>query len=209
MSNIFRRAILLTVAGAGLALLQTPAKAWDGHPPAVSPAIAPGSPSAPSQEGKSGIESRGVYLCLFQGQVIRMEYGTSVYESATIRHKAAGGAVSFLNIGVGGGFVLTNVNSNFPEDKFTRISERERNNAIINCEALKKDSLYQEEVQRALRARRIQDRGDVTGFAASEAAQQAYLKARRDDPNHPKLAAADQAASEGRYEDAIRLVSNQ
>lgn len=194
-------ATLATFAG-------NPANAWEVYRGPVSPAIAPGGSAAPSQDGKSGIEGRNVYLCLHNGQVLRIEYGTKVSKSATVNTTSVGLAGSAFSFGFGGNVGRTEVRPNFPESEFITLFERERYNAIITCESLKSDSLYQLEVQRALAARRIRDRGDVTGMAATELAQQAYLKARREaDPNHPKLAAADAAAREGRYEDATRLLT--
>ena len=192
----------------GFALQTTPARAWEVYRAPASSANAPSGSTAPSQEGRSGIEGRNVYLCLHNGQVIRIEYGTQVSKSATVNSTSVGLAGSAFSFGFGGNVGRTEVRTNFPESEFITLSERERDNAIITCESLKSNSLYKSEVKRALNARRIRDRGDMTGMGASEVAQSAYNEARsKADPNHPKLAAADAAAREGRYEDATMLLT--
>jgi hypothetical protein len=206
MSIIHRKASAILLFLVGGFALTTQARAWDRAP--ASPAIAPGGSTAPSQEGRSGIEGRNVYLCPHNGQVIRIEYGIQVSKSATVNTTSVGLVGSAFSFGVGGNVGRTEVRPNLPESEFNILSERERNNAIITCESLKNNVLYQSEVLRALSARKIQDRGDMTGMAATHALQQAYNALERANPLHPKLSAARAAARLGWYEEAISLLSS-
>jgi hypothetical protein len=208
MSNIFRRAILITVAGAGFALLQTPAKAWDGHPPAVSPAIAPGFPGAPGQEGRSSFEREDSFPCLYKGQIVVLKYRLLVSEAATIDSTGGSLALSFLGFGGGGGLNRTTVRPNLPEDQFNRQLDLARADTIISCAALGSNPLHKQELDWALRTQRALGRGNVDGMRATHALKQAYDALERVNPLHPKLSAAREAAEAGNYEAAIGLLSS-
>lgn len=203
--SIFFQGFLTLVIGAGAIL---PAKAWDGHPPAVSPAIAPGFPGAPGQEGRSSIEREADFPCLNNGRVEMLKIRVAVSKAATITSTGGSAALSFLGTGFSGGLNRTKVEPNFPQDQFDQQLDRAIADTIISCAALGSKLLHEQELNWALRTQQVLRRGRLSGFAASEEAQQAYRVAvSKADLNHPKLAAARVAAREGRYEDATRLLT--
>lgn len=208
MPNIRRTILFSLLFACGFALTTTQAKAWDGHPPAVSPAIAPGIPGAPGQEGRSFIVRETDFPCLNKGNVIVLKIRVEVGKAAKITSTGGSLALSLLGTGVGGGLNKTIVLPNLPEDEFDRQFSLARADTIISCEALVSNPLREQELNWALRTQRVIRRGTVDGMATTHALQQAYNALERANPDHPKLLpAARAAAAEGRYEEAIRLLT--
>lgn len=206
---IFRRTTLFSLLFAGgFALLQTPVKAWDGHPPAVAPAIAPGFPGAPGQEGRSSLERETDFPCLNNGKVIVLKTRVAVIQAATVNSIGGSLALSFLGFGGGGGLNRTTVHPNLPEDQFNRQLDLSRADTIISCAALNNDIFREQELNWALRTQKVLRRGTVDGMGATYALKQAYDALERANPDHPNLAAARAATAEGRYEEAISLLSS-
>ena len=182
------------------------AKAWESP---VSPAIAPGFPGAPGQEGRSGLEREDSYPCVYKGKVVVLRTRVAVNKAASIHSTGGSVALSLFGTGLSGGLNRTNVGPNLPEAEFTRQLDLARADTIISCAALDDNNshLHRQELDWALRTQRILRRGDVSGFAASEAAQAAYNEARNAaGANHPKLAQAERLASQGMYKEATELL---
>ena len=214
MSNIFRRAILITVAGACLALQnQNPVKAWEVSRGPVSPAIAPGLPGAPGHPGESRVRIRTQQLCAVRNpdgrisEVKVLESEVEVVEPSTVRQRGVSGGLSLFSWGASLGVNSLNMTPNAPHEKFREYLLEAEASQVVSCEALTNGGLHQERVESSLRTLQILRRGRLSGFSASEAAQDAYNKARIQAPHHPNLAAARAAAAEGRYEEAIRLLT--
>lgn len=201
--SILFQGFLSLVIGAGAIL---PAKAWEYKAP-VSPAIAPGFPGAPGQEGKSYLLREADFPCLNNGKVIVLKVRVEVGKSATIDSTGGSAALSLFGTGVGGGLNRTNVQANLPVAQFAEQLDLARADTIISCAALDSNLLREQELNWALRTQQVLRRGRLSGFAASEEAQQAYREARKQAGNHPNLAAADQAAKQGRYEEATSLLT--
>lgn len=207
------RAILITAASAGFALT-TPAKAWEVYRGPVSPAIAPGLPGAPGHPGESRLRMRTQQLCAVRNpdgrisEVKVLESEVEVVEPSTVRQRGVSGGLSLFSWGASLGFNSLNMTPNAPHEKFREYLLEVEASQIISCEALTDGGLHKERVESSLRTLQILRRGRLSGFSASEAAQDAYNKARiQAGPHHPKLAAAAEAAAEGRYEDATRLLT--
>ncbi len=206
MRNLTRFQLYLAtfVIGAGAIL---PAKAWEYRAP-VSPAIAPGFPGAPGQEGRSSFEREDSFPCLYNGQIVVLKSRLVVSKAANINSTGGSAAFSLFGTGVSGGLNSTTVQPNLPEEEFSRHLDSVRADTIISCEALNSQLLREKELDWALKTREVLRRESFKGFAASEEAQDAYRKARKRAGNHhPNLAAADQAANQGRYEEATSLLT--
>jgi hypothetical protein len=211
MSNIFRGTILITAA-AGLAL-QTPAKAWEVYRGPVSPAIAPGLPGAPSQHGENSFRVEADRPCVIRKpdgttQVVVLRHIVAATQASQITQKGGSVGLSLFGWGVSGGISNLKVTPNPPVENFDRYLQITKAEQVISCEAASDPSLNDEELRHAKHTLQVLRRGTVNGMGATEAAQAAYNKARiQAGPHHPKLAAADAAAREGRYEDATRLLT--
>lgn len=180
--------------------------------PAYSPP--PGSGSSLGHPGESRVRLQTQNVCGVyypNGQlkdVIVLNSSMEVAEPSAVRQRGASLGLSFLNLGGSGGVFAGDVTPSNPHPRSGEYFLELEASQIISCEALGNPQLRRDRVKGALRTLSVLRRGRVLGFAATEAAQSAYNKARREaDPNHPKLTAADAAAREGRYEDATRLLT--
>ena len=191
-----------------------PVKAWEVYRGPVSPAIAPGLPGAPGHPGESRLRMRTQQLCAVRNpdgrisEVKVIESEVEVVEPSTVSQRGVSGGLSLFSWGASFGVNSLNMTPNAPHEKFREYLLEAEASQIISCEALTNGVLNKERVESSLRTLQILRRGRLSGFAATEAAQDAYNKARiQAGPHHPKLAEAAAAAAQGDYEAAISLLT--
>ena len=212
MSNICR-AILITVAGAGFALLQTPVKAWEVYRGPVSSAIAPGLPGAPSQHGENGFRVEADRPCVIRKpdgttQVVVLRHIVGATQASKIDQQGVSGGISLFSWGVSGSVHNLKITPNPPVENFDRYLQLTEAGQTVACAAASDPNLNDAELKHAKDTLQVLRRGTVDGMSATYALQQAYNALRDSNPNHPKLTAAMAAANKGDYEAAISLLSH-
>lgn len=184
----------------------------------VAPAIAPGLPGAPSQHGENRFLVEADKPCIIRKpdgtvQIVVLRHIVSATKASTTTSRGGSLGVSLFSWGVSGSLNNASSTPNPPKEEFERYLDLTEAGQIVSCEAASDTDtglrIRQEELRRAQRTLEVLRRGSVRGFAATEAAQDAYEDARKEaGSNHPKLEQADKLASQGRYEEATRLLQS-
>jgi hypothetical protein len=178
----------------------------------VAPAIAPGLPGAPSQHGENSFRVEADRPCIIRKpdgtvQIVVLRHIVSATKASTTTSRGGSFGVSLFSWGVSGSLNNASSTPNPPKEDFERYLALTEAGQTVSCASASDSALWNEEVKYSYRTLQVFRRGNMTGFAATEAAQAAYNDARiKAGINHPKLAAADAAAREGRYEEATKLL---